>query len=50
VLDARVSRGLGRLYELALDGTNLLDTDYQEVAGVRMPGAAVSVELRVGRR
>ncbi len=37
-------------YELAIAGTNLLDTDYQEIAGVRMPGAAVMVELKVGPR
>jgi outer membrane receptor protein involved in Fe transport len=50
LLDARVSRRFGQLYELGLDATNLLDTDYQEVLGVRMPGAALMVELKVGRR
>jgi hypothetical protein len=35
---------------VAVDGTNLLDAEYQEVAGVAMPGAAVMVQLTVGRR
>jgi hypothetical protein len=38
------------MYELAVDGTNLLDTEYQENVGVRMPGAAVTASLSVGRR
>ena len=50
LLDARVSRRIGSAYELAITGTNLLDTDYQEIAGVRMPGAAAMVELKVGGR
>jgi outer membrane cobalamin receptor len=50
LLDARVSRRFSDLYELAIDGTNLLDVAYQEVTGVPMPGAAVMVQLRVGRR
>lgn len=49
LLDARVSRKVSPLYELAVDATNLFDTEYQEIAGVRMPGAAVAVSLRVGR-
>ena len=35
--------------QLLVDGTNLFDTEYQEVAGVRMPGAAMMVTLRVSR-
>jgi outer membrane cobalamin receptor len=50
LLDARVSRRIGSSYELAIDATNLLDADYQEISGVRMPGAAVMVELKVGGR
>ena len=50
LLDARVSRRFGEVYELAVDGTNLLDAEYQEVAGVPMPGAAVMVQLRVGHK
>jgi iron complex outermembrane receptor protein len=50
LLDARVSRRFGSGYELAVDGTNLFDVDYEENVGVRMPGAAVMVQLTVGRR
>ena len=50
VIDARVSRRIGSVYEVAVDGTNLLGTEYEEVQGVGMPGAAVMVELRVGSR
>ena len=50
LLDARVSRRIGPVYELAIDGTNLLAAEYEEVQGVRMPGAAVMLELRIGRR
>lgn len=50
LLDARVSRPFGDVYELAIDGTNLFDVEYEEVAGVPMPGAAVMVQLTVGRR
>lgn len=49
LLDARVSRSVGPLYELALDATNLFDTQYQEIVGVRMPGRAVAVSLKVGK-
>jgi iron complex outermembrane receptor protein len=44
VLDLRVSKGFGA-YEIHVDGTNLFDASYQEVLGVQMPGAAVSVSL-----
>lgn len=37
LVTARVSRSFGRV-ELAVDGTNLLDATYHEVAGVAMPG------------
>ena len=50
LLDARISRRIGSTYALAVDGMNLLNTDYEEVPGVRMPGAAVMVEVRVGGR
>jgi iron complex outermembrane receptor protein len=49
LIDARVSRRFGNLLELLVDGTNLLDERYHEVAGVRMPGAAMTVSVRVGR-
>ena len=50
LLDARVSRALGRALELRVEGTNLFDVSYQEIAGVPMPGAAMSVSLAVGGR
>jgi iron complex outermembrane receptor protein len=50
LLDARLSRRVSQMYEIAVDGTNLLNTDYQEITGVRMPGAAVMVQLMVGRQ
>ncbi len=49
LLDARVARRLSGLLDLSIEGTNLLDQSYQEVAGVPMPGAAVTVSLSVGR-
>jgi iron complex outermembrane receptor protein len=49
LLDARIGRRFGRLLDLSVEGTNLLDADYQEVAGVAMPGAAMVVALRVAR-
>jgi iron complex outermembrane receptor protein len=49
LLDARVGRRLGPLLEISIDGTNLLDERYDEVAGVPMPGAAMMVSLGIGR-
>jgi outer membrane receptor protein involved in Fe transport len=50
LLDVRLSRRLGAIYELAVDAANLLDAGYEEVLGVRMPGRAVTASLTVGRR
>jgi outer membrane cobalamin receptor len=50
LVDLRVGRRFGRLYEIAVEGTNLLDRRYQEVAGVSMPGAAMAVSLAVRAR
>lgn len=50
LLDARVARRFGSQLELAVDGTNLLDAEYEEIPGVRMPGAAMSVSLSVHGR
>jgi iron complex outermembrane recepter protein len=50
LLDARVGRRFGRLFELFVDGTNLLDADYEEIAGVRLPGPAMSVAIAVVSR
>ena len=49
VMDARLGRRFGSLLDLYVDGTNLLDESYEEIGGVRMPGAAMLVGLRVGR-
>jgi hypothetical protein len=49
LVDARVARRFGHV-ELAVDGTNLLDAAYEEIPGVRMPGAAMSVSLSVHGR
>ena len=49
LLDARVSRRFGSLFELMVDGTNLLDEAYHEIAGVPMPGAAFMVSIGIGK-
>jgi outer membrane cobalamin receptor len=49
VLDARLGRRIGRTVDLFVDGTNLFDAHYEEIAGVPMPGAAVSVSLALAR-
>ena len=46
LVSARVSQSVGRV-ELALDGTNLLDEQYTEVAGVAMPGSWVTFGVTV---
>jgi iron complex outermembrane receptor protein len=48
LLDVRLSRAFGQ-YDIRVEGTNLGDASYQEVAGVAMPGRAVIVALAVGR-
>lgn len=50
LLDTRIARRFGRQYELFVEGTNLFDVRYQEIAGVAMPGAAMTVSLVVGAR
>jgi outer membrane receptor protein involved in Fe transport len=47
LLDARIGRQFGRRYELFVEGTNLFDVAYEEVAGVAMPGAKWAVALAV---
>jgi outer membrane receptor for ferric coprogen and ferric-rhodotorulic acid len=49
LFDLRVGRRLTRDVELFVEGTNLFDATYQEVAGVAMPGASWSVSLAIGR-
>jgi iron complex outermembrane receptor protein len=50
LVDLRLGRRFGEQFELLVDGTNLLDADYQEIAGVAMPGAAVAVSLAIRGR
>jgi iron complex outermembrane receptor protein len=50
LLDVRISRALGEWMELSIDGTNLFDRRYHEIAGVPMPGAAFLVGLTVSQR
>jgi iron complex outermembrane receptor protein len=47
VLDTRVARGMGR-GELFVEGSNLLDTQYQEIRGVDMPGRWIRAGMIVG--
>jgi iron complex outermembrane receptor protein len=49
LLDTRLGKRISRMFDLCVDGTNLFDVDYQEIAGVAMPGAAVSVSLAIRR-
>jgi outer membrane receptor protein involved in Fe transport len=50
LLDMRLGRRINRNFDLFIDGTNLFDVSYQEIAGVPMPGAAFSVSLAVSAR
>jgi len=47
LLDTRLTVRLSSLLELMVDGTNLFDAEYQEVAGVAMPGTKVAAMLVV---
>jgi len=49
LLDTRLGRRINKTFDLFIDGTNLFDVSYQEIAGVAMPGAAFSVSLAVAR-
>jgi outer membrane cobalamin receptor len=48
LLDARIGRTVG-VVDIFVEGTNLFDVSYQEIAGVAMPGAAMSVGVAIGR-
>ncbi|MGH9240026.1 MAG: TonB-dependent receptor plug domain-containing protein, partial [Vicinamibacterales bacterium] len=50
LVDARVGRRITRGLDLFVEGSNLLDEEYQEIAGVRMPGATVAVGLALRAR
>jgi iron complex outermembrane receptor protein len=47
LFDVRLSRRLGAHYELGIEGTNLFDATYEEIAGVAMPGAKWAISLAV---
>jgi len=47
LLDARIGKRLNEHFELFVDGSNLFDRTYQEIAGVAMPGATVAISLVV---
>lgn len=47
--DARVSRAFGKV-TLHVEGSNLLDADYQEIRGVNMPGRWLSAGLTLRAR
>jgi len=49
LLDTRLGRRINKTFDLFIDGTNLFDVSYQEIAGVQMPGAAFSVSLAIAR-
>jgi outer membrane cobalamin receptor len=50
LLDTRVRKRISRTLDVFVDGTNLFDVTYQEIAGVAMPGAAVSISLAIPAR
>jgi outer membrane cobalamin receptor len=50
LLDARVGRRLTRTLDLYVEGANLFDRQYQEIAGVAMPGATIAVGLALRSR
>ena len=43
-------RRISQVFDLFVEGTNLFVVSYQEVAGVRMPGAAMTVSLAIAGR
>jgi iron complex outermembrane receptor protein len=49
LLDARISRRINQRLDLFVEGTNLLDAAYQEIAGVAMPGAALRISIAISR-
>ncbi len=49
LVDTRVSRSVG-VATLFVEGSNLLDTHYQEISGVDMPGRWLRAGVHVGRR
>jgi hypothetical protein len=47
ILDGRLTRMFGKL-SLFLEASNLLDTEYQEIRGVDMPGRWIRIGMRLG--
>jgi iron complex outermembrane receptor protein len=47
LVDARIGKRLSERLELFVEGSNLLDETYQEIAGVAMPGATVLVSVAI---
>jgi iron complex outermembrane receptor protein len=50
LVDARFGKRITRNFELFVEGSNLLDESYQEIAGVAMPGATVAISLAITTR
>ena len=50
LLDTRIGKRLNERFELNVEGSNLLDESYQEIAGVAMPGATVAISLAITTR
>ena len=50
LLDMRVSKRVSRFGDVYVEGSNLFDREYQEIAGVSMPGATVAVGLALRAR
>ena len=50
LMDVRIGRRIARTLDLYLEGMNLFDREYQEIAGVQMPGATMAVGLAVRGR
>jgi iron complex outermembrane receptor protein len=50
LLDARVGKRISPRFGLSVDGSNLFDVSYQEIAGVAMPGAAFTISLAISAR
>ena len=46
LIGARLSRTIGK-FDAFIEGSNLLDRSFHEVAGVPMPGRWLSVGLRI---
>jgi len=50
LLDTRLGKRINQNFDFFVDGTNLFDVTYEEIAGVAMPGAAISISLGISAR